>query len=101
MRPIAPHQQVRVVPSTANDFSIGVHLAHQVLRVHLGVDVVPADEEVGVVREAPLSENRVSSQADGPPIRVPFIHCAIAKAAAETFVVEVVDAVAVLVEDHI
>ena len=76
-------------------------LPHQILGVDLGIFVVPADELFRVVRETPRTENRVFRQADGPEVGISLIGCAIGEGATQILVEDIVDAVAILMEDHI
>ena len=99
--PIAPHQQVRVIPRATDDFAVGVHLAHQILRIHLRILVVPADEEGLVFHVASGPEDGVAGQADGPEVRVALIDAPVGEGSALALVEQVVDAVTVFVEHDV
>ena len=94
--PIATQQQVGVVPSATNDLPVGVHLAHDVLGIHLGVFVVHADA-VLVVRVKSLADLRNVRQRHSPQIRIAFVHCAVDESREQGLVELVVDRVTVLV----
>ena len=99
--PIAAHQQVRVIPCATDDFTVGVHLTNQILRIHFGVHVVPADEEGLVLHIAPGAQNGVARQADGPEVGIPLIDAPVGESPTLALVEQVVDAVTVFVEHDV
>ena len=99
-RPIAAQQQVRVVPSAADDFAIGVHLPDEVLGVNLGFSIVLADA-VLVVGVKALPDFRDVAQGHGPQVGVPFVHGAVVEERAQGLVKTVVDVMAVFMPNHV
>ena len=98
--PITPHQQVRVIPGSTDDLTVGVYFTHQIFWVHFGVFIVHPDA-VFVVRVEPFADFRNVAQAHGPQICVAFVHRAVVEAGVEAVVEVAVDAMAVFVPHHV
>ena len=94
--PISAQEQVGVVPSATNNFTVGVHLPNDVLRVNFGVDVVAANA-ILVVGVEPFADFSDVPQGHGPKVRVALVHRAVAEVGEVGLVEEIIDGMAVFV----